>query len=380
MWLPTSSTYKVQSAIQGLPGNAKVASLINSTEREWKMELVREVFGEEEAETIQKIPISSTGVEDRLIWQGIKDEGFIVKSAYYLQNELNAMMLGQSSLVTKKTTDWTSCWRRKIPNAVKTFIWRACLDSLPTRLNLVKKRICKSPKCHVCLCADETVIHILWNCPFAMDVWSHGSSSLQKCSIRPETFSDLVEALNSSYDIEINSFLEFKNAQQKPQASPCGTTEGLGTWNPPLPGVIKVNWDASLSASNGRAGFGIVAREHQGRILAHKKFSKPSSFDPLLAEAQRALYAVELAIELGYSSIILERDSHSIIKGVMQDQSRWDRVGMILSDTKMKLSYLVSWNATFVKGNCNTYAHTLAKVALSLLESLVDLVVNPDTL
>ncbi|XP_042942596.1 uncharacterized protein LOC122276753 [Carya illinoinensis] len=243
------------------------------------MDLVREIFGEDEAETIQKIPISSTGAEDRLIWQGTKDGVFTMKSAYYLQNELNALMFHQSCLIIKKKTIWTRCWSFKIPNALKTFMWRACLESLPTRLNLAKKRICESPKCLVCLSEDETMIHILWNCPFAIDVWRQGPSGLHKSSIRPRKFSDLVEALISTCDQETmelfaiitrsiwgrrnqfifensfahpfalaqivkNSLQEFKAARQKPQASSRGMVEGIGIWNPPPPSVIKIYWDA----------------------------------------------------------------------------------------------------------------------------------------
>ncbi|XP_042948546.1 uncharacterized protein LOC122281257 [Carya illinoinensis] len=178
----------------------------------------------------------------------------------------------------------------------------------------------------------------------------------------------------------MNSFLDFKNAQQKPQTPIGGTTEDLGTWKPPPLGVIKVNWNASMNASNGKPGFGIVAREHQGRVLAYKKLSKSSFLDPLLAEAQGVLYVVDLIIELGYSLTILKGDSHLIIKGLMQDQPRWDEVGMILSNTMKILFYLDSWNATFVKRNGNVYAHLLAKAILSLHKGLVDLVVNPDTL
>ncbi|XP_035539355.1 uncharacterized protein LOC118343962 [Juglans regia] len=248
-----------------------------------------------------------------------------------------------------------------------------------------------------------------------MDVWSQGPAVLQKTSIRPGNFGDLVKALISTCDrntIELfafaarniwhrrnlfifeNSFIhpcevmqtakksqyEFKAAQPKLLTPSQGMIAEDWHWKPPPPGVTKINWDAGLNEGQGRAGFGLVARDSQGNVIASKKFSRPSLFDPLLAEAQGALYAVDLAIDLGCSSIILEGDSLSIVKCLEQPVDRWDRVGMILNDTKSKLSGLVSWEVIFVKRAANVFAHQLAKAALSIPEELVAFVVSPDSL
>ncbi|KAF5452348.1 hypothetical protein F2P56_027355 [Juglans regia] len=156
-WLPIPTSYKVQSVPQILPGDAKVASIINHTVKDWKKVLVREIFGEAEADTIFKIPISSTGAEDKLIWVGTKDGGFTMKSAYHLQKELNTLRYGQPFSAITNKIEWTNCWKFQFPNAVKTFLWRACLESLPTRFNLVKKQICESSKCPICMNEAEIV-------------------------------------------------------------------------------------------------------------------------------------------------------------------------------------------------------------------------------
>ncbi|KAF5460460.1 hypothetical protein F2P56_020324 [Juglans regia] len=247
-WLPIPSSSKVQSVSHILPRDAKVASIINHTLKEWKKDLVKEMFGEAEADTINKIPINST-----------------VKSAYHLQKELNAVRYGQSSSAVNKKIEWINCWNFQIPNAVKTFLWRACLESLPTRFNLAKKQICESSKCPICLSEIETVIHILRNCPSAMDVWSQGQFGLQKRFIRPENFGELLEALISTcdqYTIELFALTtakkylkEFKDAQPKINTSSRGMIEEDWLWNPPPLGVTKINWDAGLNAGQGRAGF-----------------------------------------------------------------------------------------------------------------------------
>ncbi len=41
-------------------------------------------------------------------------------------------------------------------------------------------------------------------------------------------------------------------------------------WQPPLRGLVKVNWDASIHKDMGCVGFGCVARDHIGDFLVAK--------------------------------------------------------------------------------------------------------------
>ena len=36
---------------------------------------------------------------------------------------------------------WKGLWKLRIPNRTKTLIWRAISDALPTRVNLVKRKV-----------------------------------------------------------------------------------------------------------------------------------------------------------------------------------------------------------------------------------------------
>ncbi|KAG6624558.1 hypothetical protein CIPAW_16G035600 [Carya illinoinensis] len=137
-------------------------------------------------------------------------------------------------------------------------------------------KISKSPKCPICKKEEENVAHILWNCPSAMDVWSHASSSLQKCSIGSVKFSELVKALMSKCDQDTmalfaiiarniwyrrnqfvfeNSFIhpnalvktarktleEFKASQEKPTTQNRRTAEINKIWQSPPSWVTKIN-------------------------------------------------------------------------------------------------------------------------------------------
>ena len=56
---------------------------------------------------------------------------------------------------------WAKLWKLQIPNKIKLFGWRACLDILPTRVNLARRKILEDDKCEVCLLAKESGYHVL---------------------------------------------------------------------------------------------------------------------------------------------------------------------------------------------------------------------------
>jgi hypothetical protein len=57
-WLPTPSTFSVQSSLRCIPVNAKVVELIDLVSKSWKAELISTMFSTDEAKVILGIPLS----------------------------------------------------------------------------------------------------------------------------------------------------------------------------------------------------------------------------------------------------------------------------------------------------------------------------------
>ncbi|XP_042939343.1 uncharacterized protein LOC122274364 [Carya illinoinensis] len=299
----------------------------------------------------------------------------------------------------------------QVPNTTKTFLWRACFEALPTMLNLFKKKIVVSPMCPICCREEETTTHALWSCSSAMDVWSQGHIFFQKSTLREASFIELYERFTLLCDRELldlfsviarsiwlrrnkllfeGSFLhpnillrqasqsleEFKIAQASKKVKTQVASIHPSRWTPPPSNWVKINWDAAVNVDQGRIGIGLVARDHEGSILATKKLSVPSLAEPVLAEALGAFHAASMARELGLNSVMLEGDALQIVAGINHHFERWDRVGMVLLDTRMVLSSLVQWKVVFVRRSGNQFAHGLAKESLELDESSVELVVR----
>ena len=63
----------------------------------------------------------------------------------------------------------------------KVFLWKACNNILPTKLNVFRKGIVPGALCPICGLHKETVEHVLWTCEAAKDVWSACRVRTQKC-------------------------------------------------------------------------------------------------------------------------------------------------------------------------------------------------------
>ena len=94
-----------------------------------------------------------------------------MKSGYqFLMNELHKEDLGPSSTATAKEL-WHAVWHLQVPSKVKNLVWRACRNSLPTKMNLVRRKIIIDGTCDLCQTLQEDVQHALYLCPKLTELW-----------------------------------------------------------------------------------------------------------------------------------------------------------------------------------------------------------------
>jgi hypothetical protein len=205
-WLPTPITHEVQSP-QRLEGQLDmVGELIDHNRGIWKEDIIRENFFQEEADVILNIPLSPCFPPNQLIWKESKDGKFSIRSADHLGLWLNDLYKGQCSKGLEEKFFWKFLWSLKVPNQVKTFTWRACHDILPTKSNLLKRKVIEEDICPCCNLEKETLFHAIWLCLAAQDVWGDSKSYFQKCNMICNSFKSLFEECISRFskeDIEL---------------------------------------------------------------------------------------------------------------------------------------------------------------------------------
>ncbi|GMN24021.1 hypothetical protein TIFTF001_000386 [Ficus carica] len=116
---------------------------------------------------------AAMGLEYGLIWHYDSKGLYSVRSGYCLAMELRE---GENISGDKDDMNW---WKNlcnlKLPNKIKSFVWRAFHDILPCYDNLQKRGIpCLAP-CPRCSEGVEDVWHVLWDCKYACEVWDSSS-------------------------------------------------------------------------------------------------------------------------------------------------------------------------------------------------------------
>ena len=139
-----------------------VSKLIDLELHVWRGDMIMTLFHREDVDVITKIPLSRRVVSDSIIWLHNKHGKFSVKSAYKVARRLRGNGNQAKSLTgCVGKLIWPVLCKLCIPNKIKIFGWRACNDILPTKCNLVKRRIINEDKCQICTREVELAVHIL---------------------------------------------------------------------------------------------------------------------------------------------------------------------------------------------------------------------------
>ncbi|XP_057443205.1 uncharacterized protein LOC130735120 [Lotus japonicus] len=159
---------------------------------QWKLIWRRPLLGREliwEQALLHEISLVQLheGVPDGWIWLPNTDGLFSVQSAY---------LFLQESDLPEADPVFISVWTSFAPSNVKGFAWRVLLDRIACRENLLKRRVIASisdASCVFCNSHLESSFHVLFSCPFSMQIWQGcfqwlGCSLFQSNTIREHFF------------------------------------------------------------------------------------------------------------------------------------------------------------------------------------------------
>jgi hypothetical protein len=294
---------------------------------------------------------------------------------------------------------------------MKFFLWRACHNLLPTKVNLCRQKVVEDNLCSCCTREAESVIHVLWCCPAAQDVWGRGPIVFHKCKTEGGSFNLLMdECLNrlSTEGMELMAvicrriWLRISKMVFDQIFTPpivvyeeavrsledfrlCNSTEGhesnhrggvaapvpVARWQAPPCGKIKINWDASLNKGMDIIGIGVIVWDSSENFLGGRCISKQLRVDPLMVEAMAAMKVVIFSREAGFFYAIFEGDSLQFVKAINAGSPNLSKIGHFIESIQTELSYFRSASFVHVYREFNSVAHALAKeVSCSLRDSV----------
>ncbi|XP_059436785.1 uncharacterized protein LOC132169849 [Corylus avellana] len=288
---------------------------------------------------------------------------------------------------------WRNIWQLHIPNAEKHFLWRACHDILPTRVNMCSCKVIMDPSCPICMREFETVFHTLWQCPSASDVVEAMFSKhdrlefLQFVGIARRIWLRRNEVIHGRSFLNPNRIVQqatqamevFQTLmdRRKITAAPAEQPT-VHTWMASPHGWFKANWDARVDRRKGCVGFGIVIRDHLGQMWASKCQTCHGFLDPPAAEAVASFMVAQLCTEMGIRQVQLEGDAKNLIDAITSndaDESGW---GQLTKDIRFTLRSIPVWEMRYTRREGNRVAHILARLAMHETMNTVCLYNPPD--
>ncbi|CAH9131175.1 unnamed protein product [Cuscuta epithymum] len=76
--------------------------------------------------------------------------------------------------------DWSWVWKIRTCEKVRCFLWLVMKNKLLTNVERGKRHISEDTVCPLCNEDEETVLHIIRDCPFAVAVWRKSNLSLPR--------------------------------------------------------------------------------------------------------------------------------------------------------------------------------------------------------
>ncbi|RYR04846.1 hypothetical protein Ahy_B06g084641 [Arachis hypogaea] len=329
---------------------------------------------------------------------------YTIKTGYHVARNETCIQNNNSSTSEDLKSLWQEIWNLKVPQKIRTILWRASHNILPVFGNLFDKKITNTPMCPICLQEPETTEHALLLCPWTRAAWFGAQIQCCPTALTISSFGKwMMEVLRkmklsawANYDLCSSKVgflvwevwkarnlaiyrqtipnpiivirkaklmeLEFVEISEEP-VKHTTTVSGLAsrvTWKPPLQGWIKCNVDAAFIGAQSVGAVAIVFRDHNGSLLSGIN-STIVAGSPLAAEALAIRAALIMSQNFLMQKIIIESDNQILIQALKSHASIAE-IQVILYDILHLARIIPSCGFTWVPREANSLAHEVAKL------------------
>ncbi|KAG7555110.1 Reverse transcriptase domain [Arabidopsis suecica] len=286
-----------------------------------------------------------TGAKDRLSWAGNADGNFTVKSAYVL-------LTRDSSPKQSMERFFDHIWRVMAPERVRCFLWLAANQVIMTNMERARRHLSDTGLCSVCRSGEETIIHVLRDCPAMAGVWRRivpprRLQSFFAKSLLEWFFTNLCEeaagdgcSWSTLFAVAVwwawkwrcgdifGGMSRFRDrvrfikdlAQEVFIANKAVIGESrtavrevrLIAWKPPSAGWTKINTDGASRGNPGLATAGGLLRDEGGNWICGFALNIGICSAPM-AELWGVYYGLYIAWEKGITRVELEVDSEIVV-------------------------------------------------------------------
>ncbi|XP_062080209.1 uncharacterized protein LOC133784961 [Humulus lupulus] len=358
-WLPNSDPY-IHTTSTVLV-NKKAVQLMKVDQCEWDEDLLQDLLIDRDISIIRNIPIHANEA-DTWYWKMDRLGHYTVKSAHLLTQQRERTEVDQEASVY-----WKKLWKLSIPPKVKTFLWQASTDCLPTKCNLQLKGVPVSDLCPFCNTCPESIPHVLLSCSFSQVCWN--ILGVQIDPDDPGVFVvQLAKILENTHAENLLHIPMLCWALWKSRNELIWNQKGAEA--PDIVTLARVTleqWknaqDRSFDLSLDRFSFALVARNQEGGLLEARASCIGGLVEPEFAEAIGIREALSWIKDKNWHKVEVESDSLVSIQAIRSPTVLLSYFGRIVHECRQLLLDLIhhEMSIKFVKRSANAVAHSLAR-------------------
>ncbi|KAL9293822.1 putative ribonuclease H domain, reverse transcriptase zinc-binding domain-containing protein [Arabidopsis thaliana] len=346
----------------------KVSHLLDPASKNWNLNMLRDLFPWKDIQLIlAQRPMFSR--EDSFCWAGTNHGLYIVKSGYELSSRLlHKEMFREAQEQPSVNPIFQGIWNLYTAPKIKVFLWKAVKGAVSVEDRLRTRGILIDDGCYMCHEANETINHILFQCPLARQVWALSLLQSPSNGFGSSIFTNMNHILHNCKNLSISGSLRsvspwiiwmlwknrnkllFEDADKK--------------WIPPPMHELKCNIGAAWSRKNLWAGVSWVVRDNKGLVLFHSRRSFYQVLSFFDAKVKSWEYALESMNQLHLDRVTFGASSHDIIKA-LNNPNAWPalkgHVEALLSLIKGK----PFWFMALETRQGNTCANEIAKSVIT---------------
>jgi len=175
-WIPDSPARPPKGLAVERDPLVCVNSLIDFRTKQWKMDRLRDLFLSEEITLILGIKPSLNVSSDGYCWTMTKSGNYTVKSGYEVARTLSRPICDHPSQGPSVTALKAQAWKLKTTRKIKHFVWQCVSGCLASCQRLFYRHIGRDKGCPRCGAEEETINHLIFECPPARQVWPYLTS------------------------------------------------------------------------------------------------------------------------------------------------------------------------------------------------------------
>ncbi|KAL9813246.1 putative ribonuclease H domain, reverse transcriptase zinc-binding domain-containing protein [Arabidopsis thaliana] len=390
----------------------RVCDLLDQRRRDWDEQILDELFLPEDIIRIKKIkPVVSQ--DDFYVWKFNRSGDFSVKSAYWLNSQDIVSDVMQDAMALPSTNDLKcQVWDLQTDAKIKIFLWKVLCGAMPVAQALNKRGMSVDSTCQICGSEEESLMHILFACPFARQVWAmsdfpspqfgfHGGSVFSNIQHLLEnrknrewpkelrkTFPWILWRIwtnrnallfdgkrFSAFETMVkirDDVLEWFEAQVVDQSESNGIglvgnegvglegTSGVVKWNPPSMGWLKCNVGISWSKRNRLAGGAWVVRDSDGKTLLHSRRAFVNVRDEHEAKFLTIKWSLESMKTHRFNKVVVAFQDTSFV-GFVNRPKAWPSFSFYYQEIRRLLVPEVQWKVVMENQDANRGASLIAQ-------------------